>query len=1043
MSQPLNDWENPGLFAVNRLPARAYLFPFASRGAALTGDRGASCFMSLNGPWSFAYAESPCLAPVGFEQPDFSTDAWDTISVPGCWQMQGYDSPHYTNVVYPFPIDPPHVPDENPTGSYRREFALPAEWSGRRIVLRFEGVESTFQVWVNGEYVGLSKGSRLPAEFDLTPLVQPGVNTLAVRVYKWSDATYMEDQDYWWFSGIFRDVYLKAEAPIGLRDVCVRTPLSADYRDGTLEISATVGDLTAPADGLTVSATLLDASGAQVIAGEASVATADAADAKADLALAAPGCRKWSAEDPYLYTLLLELADASGAILDTTSLQVGFRQVEITGRVLRVNGAPVKLKGVNRHDHHPEKGRAVSLEDMTTDLLLMKRHNLNAVRTSHYPNDPRFYDLCDRFGLYVLDECDLESHGFGYGENRDANPTWVPEFAAACVDRMTRMVMRDRNHASVIMWSAGNEADHGPNTRAMLQHAKTLDPTRPVHFERDIDVDTADVFSQMYTHPDVIEKIAKGEPFEAWGVTSNEGHFSMPFILCEYAHAMGNGPGGLREYWDLIYKYDCLCGGFVWEFCDHGIAMAEADGTPWYAYGGDFGEYPHDGNFVCDGLVFPWREPSPGMLEYKKVIEPVRVEAVDIAAGKFRLTNLYDQIGLDHLALNWSVERDGEVIRSGSAAIPPTAPQASSELTIPEAGGNIAAFVGAHVTLSLVLAGATNWAPAGHEVAWAQFELPATPLPSVWQGASSPISICDTQAEACVASDRFSVAVSKVDGRLRDWTCDGRTLFREGPALSFFRAATDNDRPPHIRKSWEGPDLKHFRSKLLSLSVGMDGDAARIITEVRLSPPNQRRAYDCRYEYVLSPDGSLALTVSGTPNGFWSGEDILLRIGLDVTLPGGIERAAWYGLGPGESYPDTHEAQRMGLWGSDVDDLSTPYVFPQENGSRSGVRWVTLANASGRGLMVAGAPALSFAARRCSVDDLDAALHMHEVLRRESVYLSLDHKQHGIGSASCGPATFEPCVLRPVSFSFEVHMAPWGADACAPEILAAGLRPEG
>ncbi len=1039
MSRHINDWENPGLTHINRLPARTCLLHYPDREAALSLHRAAARFQSLNGQWQFCYAANPLLTPAGFEQPDYDAGDWDEIQVPGCWQLQGYDRPHYTNIAYPFPIDPPHVPDENPTGVYRRSFSLPAEWSGERIILRFEGVDSAFHVWLNGCLVGFSKGSRLPAEFDVTDLVQAGDNALAVRVVKWSDGSYMEDQDCWWLSGIFRDVYLKAEPATGLDDLCVRTFLEHDYRDGRVELTARVANRATAAHTGALRAELRDATGATVAMAETGLVLAAGEQAEVTIDLAVPACHAWNAEDPYLYTLLVELADADGALLDTTATRVGLRQVEITGEVFRVNGAPVKFKGVNRHDHDPHTGRAVSLEAMTTDVLLMKRHNINAVRTSHYPNDPRFYDLCDRFGLYVIGECDFETHGFGYGSNRDANPSWAPEFAAACVDRMTRMVVRDRNHPCVVMWSAGNEADHGPNTRTMLGTARELDPTRPVHFERDTGVDTADVFSQMYTHPDMVRKIAEREDFEHWGTTSNERHKQVPFLLCEYAHAMGNGPGGLREYWDLIYRYPCLCGAFAWEFIDHGIAMTDATGTPWYAYGGDFGEYPHDGNFVCDGLVFPWREPSPGMVQYKKIIEPVRVEAVDLARGVFRLTNLYDFVGLEHLALSWSLEHDGAIVRSGAAPLPATGPHQSSEVTISGAAATPGVGFGAHVTLALCLASDTSWAQAGHEVAWGQFELPVT-LPRARQGsARGHIVLIEEAGQAVIAGDQFALAVSHVDGRLRDWEWEGRRLVGEGPALSFFRAVTDNDRALGVKSRYETPDLKHFASRLLDLTIEPGAEAVQIVVAARLAPPNQRRAYECRYEYTVRADGSLWLQVSGEPVGPWEEPDILLRIGLDLTLPGHLDRVTWYGRGPGESYPDTYEAQRMGRWHSDVDGLSTPYVYPQENGNRSAVRWLTLADARGRGLVVTGAPSLNFAARRCSGNELDAAKHMNEVPRHEAVYLSLDHKHHGIGSASCGPAPFAPYVLKPEPFRFELGLAPWDADASAPHLAAARL----
>lgn len=1035
-----HDWENPGLVGQNRLPARAYLLPFASAEAARTCDRGAAEILGLNGRWQFSYHESPLLAPTDFTAPGYDAGLWDEIEVPGCWQMQGYDSPHYTNVVYPFPIDPPHVPDANPTGCYRREFAVPAAWQGQRLVLRFEGVDSCFHVWLNGQYVGLSKGSRLPAEFDVTALVQHGSNVLGVRVVKWSDGSYMEDQDCWWFSGIFRDVYLKAEPLAGIRDVAVHPVLDADYRDGTLECAVTLGNLSAAATSLGVKATLLDAAGAEVVAGAAEAQVASAGEASVQINLSVPGCRTWTAEDPYLYTLLLQAVAAEGQRVGATAIRVGFRVVEIKGEVFCINGAPVKLRGVNRHEHHPETGRTVSLQDMIADVLLIKQHNLNAVRTSHYPDDPRWYDLCDEYGLYVIDECDFETHGFGYTENNDLNPAWAEPFAAATVDRMERMVCRDRNHPSVVMWSAGNEAGHGPNTRAMLKRARELDPSRPLHYERDLEVDTADVFSQMYTHPDVVRKIAERENFEVWGAQSCERHKQVPFVLCEYAHAMGNGPGGFKEYWELIDKYPCLMGGFVWEFIDHGIAMTDERGETWYAYGGDFGEYPHDGNFVCDGLVFPWRQPSPGMLQCKKMVEPVFVEAVDAAAGQFRLTNRYDFLHLGHLALHWAVERDGRVVRSGTAPLPEVAPHATANLSLPEAAVSDLKGLGASVTLSLRLAAARPWAPAGHEVAWGQFALPVAAPAVHAPAAGARVATSSARGETTISGDGWEVTVSEVDGRLRDWQWQGGRLCLEGPAISFFRAPTDNDRALGVKARYEKPDLKHFASRLLDLNLSSVGEGVHLTTRVRLMPPNQRRAYDCCYEYAFRPDGSLRLRVSGEPNDRWEEQDILLRLGVGLVLPGELEQVAWYGLGPGESYVDTCEAQRVGLWQGTVTDLATPYVFPQENGNHMGTRWLTLTDPRGRGLLVAGAPQINFSAHHCTAVDLDDATHANEVPWREEIYLNLDDVQHGIGSASCGPGPFTPYILHPQPFCFELALAPFDTDAGTPEVLAARLR---
>ncbi|WP_229776907.1 glycoside hydrolase family 2 TIM barrel-domain containing protein, partial [Alicyclobacillus cellulosilyticus] len=719
----LQDWENHQVLHRHRLPARACFVPFSDETSALAHDRALSDrIMLLNGMWKFHYAAAPAYVPAAFAEPGFDASDWADLPVPSHWQLHGYGRPHYTNVIYPFPVDPPRVPSDNPTGCYRRTFILPESWAGDVIHLRFEGVDSAFHVFVNGQLAGYSQGSRLPSEFDITELVHPGENVIAVAVYQWSDGSYLEDQDMWWLSGIFRDVYLLRRPHLHLWDWFAQPSLDAAYRDGTLAVTAKVRNQgRTQVSGARLHGRLLDASGQEVAAGVSEVpAAGPGQEAAAALSLVVREPRKWSAEDPYLYHLVLTL-EADGQVLEVVAGRVGFRQIELKGGQLLVNGVPILFRGVNRHEFHPDFGRAVPYEAMVADIRLMKQHNINAVRTSHYPDDPRWYDLCDEYGLYVIDEADLETHGFhplGAWNRLSDDPAWE----AAYVDRMERMVHRDKNHPCVILWSLGNESGYGRNHEAMAACARAIDPTRLIHYEGDREAKTADVVSTMYTSVPELRQL--GERTD----------IPKPHILCEYAHAMGNGPGGLREYWEAFYQYPRLQGGFVWEWCDHGIRTRTPDGREYFAYGGDFGDEPNDGNFVIDGLVFPDRVPSPGLIEYKKVIEPVHVTPVDLAAGVIRVHNRYDFLSLDHLVMVWSIEAEGRVVQSGTAALPHIPAGVSAEVRLPyrwpaaavpgcaQPGG----AQGEHwLHVRFLLAAATPWADAGHEVAWAQLALPA------------------------------------------------------------------------------------------------------------------------------------------------------------------------------------------------------------------------------------------------------------------------------------------------------------------------------
>ncbi len=789
--EQLDDWQNLQILERNKEPAHATLVPYADEPTALAGDRTASpYFKLLNGEWKFHYAPNPASAPAKFHEPDFDVSGWDSIVVPGNWQLQGYDRPIYTNVQYPFPTDDlPRVPeDDNPTGCYRRTFVIPEEWEGRQIFILFEGVDSAFHLWINGDLVGYSQDSRLPAEFNITSHVHTGENTLAVRVYRWSDGSYLEDQDFWRLSGIYRDVYLWAAPPLHVRDFWVRTDLDEAYRDAVLRVRTQVRNYSdRDAADYAVEIKLLDTKADQQICKSAQTFAVEAgSEATLDLEQAVGNPEKWSDEHPYLYTLLITLKDPAGHILETISRQVGFRKVEIKDGQIHVNGVPVLFKGVNRHEHDPDTGHTVSVESMIEDIRLMKQFNVNAVRTCHYPDDPRWYDLCDRYGLYVIDEANIESHGVWDRLTKD------PEWLTAFMERGTRMVERDKNHPCVIVWSLGNESGYGPNHTALANWIHEHDPTRPVHYESATQVrsyrgpQTApeiDIVSTMYPSVSKIIEMAQ---------TPGE---TRPLIMCEYAHSMGNSTGNLKEYWDAVETYPRLQGGFIWDWVDQGIRQVTDDGEEWFAYGGDFGDEPNDGNFCINGLVWPDRRPHPGLWEHKKIVQPVHVEPVDLAEGQVRVINRYAFSDLSGLDISWTLAANGQVLQSGELPRLNTPAGESEIVTIPFRKPQLKPGTEYWLTMHFALAQDTLWAERGHEVAWAQFKVPfAVPAgPTLKVAQMPPLQVEESRAEVTVRGQDFTLVFDKAGGHIASWRYQGEELVRQGPALNIWRAPTDND----------------------------------------------------------------------------------------------------------------------------------------------------------------------------------------------------------------------------------------------------------
>ncbi len=975
-----------------RLPARAWF------GSSLP-------VIDLDGWWRFRLAAGLHDLSGGFERTGFDDSGWAELAVPSCWQMAGHGAPAYTNVTYPFAVDPPRVPDANPTGEYRCRFAVPDGFPLPRAVLRFDGVDSCFAVWLNGARLGDGKGSRLPTEFDVSGTLRHGQNVLAVRVHQWSAGSYVEDQDMWWLSGIFRPVRILAR---GLADFFVQADFDPGSGRGTLAVQSTApARLSVPELGLAGA----DPAGPHVI----------------------EGVEPWSDERPRLY------AGEIVAGQERIAVRIGFRSVAVVDGVLTVNGAPILLRGVNRHEWDPRTGRTLTPETMLADVLAMKRHNVNAVRTSHYPPDPRFLDLCDRHGLWVIDECDVETHGFAFSGWR-GNPSADPAWREAYLDRAERMVERDKNHPCVIMWSLGNEAGTGANLAAMAAWIRERDGSRLIHYEGDHEnCSYADVYSRMYAGlPEVAAIGHRQEPGTA--DPAHDAHRrGLPFLLCEYAHAMGNGPGGLRDYQELFEAHPRLAGGFVWEWIDHGIARTADDGTPYYAYGGDFGEEVHDGNFVIDGLMFPDRTPSPGLTEFKKVVEPVRI-GVDSRARTIAVRNLHHTRDTGYLGWAWLLEEDGTEAGRGGLTVPVIRAGQAGSVEWPSELTRLVDQVRAGevwLTVSAVTGQAESWAPAGHEVAWAQERIdgPGTHEAAGGSGAAAGTGAARTGAAGIGAGTGAGIAAAGIAAEVEGDTItlgaarfDGRTgeliglggLELDGPRVEVWRAPIDNDRP--LVTGWRRAGLDRVHHKVLGVEV----DGAGLTVRTRAGAAGTALGLDVVYRWSAEAE-RVWLTVAVTPRGSWDGP--LPRLGVALSVAGEEGELEWFGLGPGEAYRDSESAVRVGRYRRTLAELQTPYVRPQENGNRRAVRWARLTRADGAGLTVLGDPVVDVTARPWSTAALTAARHSCDLRPDGRIHLHVDAAHHGLGSASCGPPVPAWHTLAAVPASFTIGLAGQGPGA--------------
>jgi beta-galactosidase len=1000
------EWDDPAVLHVGTEPAHATLMPYPTVDLARARVREQSpWFRSLNGVWKFHYAESPAARPVAFEQTWFDDTAWTDIRVPGNWELQGYGMPIYSNSRYPFAYDPkdPRVPrNDNPVGSYRTVFTVPAAWAGRRTLLHFAGVDSAFYVWVNGVRVGYHEDSRLPAEFDLTRVVRPGTNTLAVEVYRWSDGSYLEDQDMFRLSGIFRDVYLWSPDTRHLGNVNLQTDIDLVRTRAVLRAEATIDAVPAP---MTVSLHLFDAEGHEAVPATAqTLARGERVPATFVVPVRSP--RLWSAETPNLYTVVFVLEDHDGRVVEATSSRVGFRSVTITDGRLRINGQAILIKGVNRHEHSPDLGHTVERSWMVRDIELMKQHNINAVRTSHYPNDPDWYELCDEYGLYVMDEANVESHGYGLGpENRLAND---PAWKAAHLDRNLNMVARDRNHPSVISWSLGNEAGDGPNFAAAYEAVKRADTTRPVHYQGSTrrGGSNSDINSFMYPTPkDIVEK-ARLRP-------------TMPLIICEYAHAMGNSSGGLKEYWDVFYSGTNAQGAFVWDWVDQGIRVpvpltrrAEAGAAGSFpAYGGyweDRAAVHNDSNFCQNGLVSADRVPHPGLSAIKYVYRNLHATPVDLAAGTIAVKNWFDVVNpKDFVEGRWEVLADGKVLVSGPVPDLDLAPHQQKTISLGLPKLEAQPGVEYLLTVSFALRTAQRWAPRGYEIAWEQWPLALPAAAPTTQAVTDvpapvfPLWLAQDGDVVRLKGRDFALVFDKLNGVIRSYSVRNVKVLDRGPMPDFWRAPTDNDNGAWKQlgmaaRTDAALDIKAWRTagpgwKVMKVDVSrVDESTASMVVSGTLP----RVGATCTLTYTVSGNGDVVVHADYQPG--TAPVAMMPRFGLELVASPGLEQMAWYGRGPAETYQD-RAFERVGLWRSTVAGHWTEYARPQENGNITDVRWFELTNAQGLGLRAAASPGISVSARHASTSDLEQAAYSIELPARAETYLNLDMAQMGVG----------------------------------------------
>lgn len=1018
-AQSPNDWENPAVFAVNKEAPRAYFIPYADEASALKNEKLESPYvLDLNGTWQFNWVYAPDQRPVDFFKESYDVSGWNTIEVPSNWELQGYGTPIYTNVNYPFPKNPPFIDHQhNPVGSYKRSFDLPASWDGRRVVLHFDAGTSAMYVWVNGEKVGYSQVTKSPVEFDITDFVRKGSNNLAVEVYRWSDGSYLEDQDFWRLSGIDRDVYLTSTNQVRIDDFFAKAGLDANYKNGVFSLDLKVKNYQKESASGTVKVQLQDQDGKSIYNTKKTWTAAGAQTASVLASTTVKKVKQWSAETPNLYQLLLSLYDADGNLLETTAQNIGFRSVELKNSQLLVNGKAVLVKGVNLHEHNEKTGHYVDKATMLKDIEVMKAHNINAVRTSHYPHSPLWISLCDQYGLYLVDEANIETHAMGAEWqgwfDKSKHPAYLPEWHAAHMDRIHRLVERDKNHASVIIWSLGNECGNGPVFHDAYKWIKERDNSRLVQFEQAGQNENTDVVCPMYPGMRSMHEYAEKE---------NPGR---PFIMCEYSHAMGNSNGNFKEYWDLIRSKPHMQGGFIWDWVDQGLLATNSSGLDFWAYGGDIGgyRYTNDQNFCLNGLVNPDRTPHPGLMEVKHQYQSIHVSAADLSKGQIAVYNEYSFISLDEFDFSWILLKNGEKTAEGSFSSSAKPGETETvKLDLPQVKAE--AGVEYLLNVSAYTKQAKNLVPAGHKVAGDEILFEGNDYFVAAASSGAKPQLTEDDRQITLEANGVQVVISKRSGLLGRMIANGKWLIGSELTPDFWRAPTDNDfgngmpaRSNVYRTAGLNRELKGIQHKKVDNTVVVTADL--LLRDINA---------DYQLVYTMRGDGSVQVDVS-----YEAGSDNLPdlpRFGMLLRLSGEYDQFSYYGRGPWENYNDRNSGAFLGIYQSDVADQYFPYIRPQENGNKTDIRWMSLTNEAGEGLKVEGLQALSGSALHFESADFDPGLtkkqqHAADVHPRNEVYLHIDLEQCGVGGDnSWGAWTHKQYRLEEKAYNYSFILKP-------------------
>ncbi len=1003
----MNNWENNHRLSENRMAPRAYFFSYPSLEKAATFERTISQhFQLLSGEWTFEFFDHPLLVPDTFYHQAMSD--WGTISVPSMWQMEGHGNLQYTDEGFPFPIDLPFVPSNNPTGAYQRTFSLSECDAQRQTIIKFDGVETYFELYVNGHYVGFSKGSRLSAEFDISSFAKTGDNLLCVRVMQWADSTYIEDQDMWWTAGIFRDVYIVSKNHLHIHDLSINTKFDDNYHNATLNCAIDLANLGQEV----LSDYLLDYAlydSQQLLSQQSMTINSD----HLELEIAVNHPVQWSAENPYLYQLFLTLKKSDGTVVEVVPQQIGFRDIKVKNGLFYINGHYAKLHGVNRHDNDHIKGRAVTIERIEQDIRLMKQHNINSVRTAHYPNDPRFYELCDQYGLFVLAETDVETHGFanvGKLERITDDPSWE----AAFVERIVRHIHAQKNHPSIIMWSLGNESGYGCNIRAMCAAAKAIDENRLIHYEEDRDAEVVDVVSTMYSRAQLMNYFG-------------EYPMDKPRIICEYAHAMGNGPGGLTEYQNVFDKHDHIQGHYIWEWCDHGILSSDEEGKDLYKYGGDFGDYPNNYNFCMDGLIYSNQQPGPGLREYKQVISPIKVTAKEASTGILTISNRYWFSDMDDITLYVDIKAEGQSLHQQQFKVLELSARQDRDIQVMlPALDTREVFI--HVTVKKE--SKTLYSNANHPLAHYQFQVKENTSRTSDNRSEKAIMslfnihelIVDEQRlQWVISGDDFVICFSKLDGKLTSWRIGSEELIASSPKLSFFKPMIDNHKQEY-EGLWHPAHLHIMQEHFRSLTVTIESDHVIVHTESIIAPPVFDFGMRCYYQYRIDADGKITVSLSGNRYGDYP--HVIPAIGLDIGIAKQFDQVEYYGRGPDENYQDSKQSNLIDRYQTTVAQMFENYPFPQNNGNRQEVRWTSFVNQHGQGLLVKPKQVINFSAWHYTNQNIHQAQHTNELTPSGFITLNLDHQVMGLGSNSWGSEVLDSYRVYMDAFDYAFTLIP-------------------